>query len=415
MKDVRVRLAVATALLFAIAPSLLADDADEVARFVAALDDGDASVRDEASKTLVYFGKRAEPALQAAIQSADAEVHARAQAVLDEIALDRESGPSAWVRLPEGEPSIDALLCDVARQASRPFDANGVSLAEKTYSGPRGWMSVWEALDFLTRAADCCYEFPFDKQIRLLPGPAPRTPLVHAGPIRIEVVRTRASKEWGPSELVLHVTHEPNARPLCCYDTSALHVDDDAGKTLRHPDYPEWALHERGTAGGADDDLSPAVTLRIPLSHSREELPARLSLRGRIPVLFVREVAELQVDAADQSDHSLRGFEFRIESRRITEKRVCLNMLTSEMGPVIDGQEVLGANEVGTSIVFALRAADGAETPLRGGFGICDAGMVFGSWSATPPGPTPYRLVARVVSKVVTRWIEVDLRDLDLR
>ncbi len=396
-------------------PGLVAgEDQDEIGKVVADLGHDEPAVREEASRVLVFYRERAVAALTAALQSPDTEVRVRAQQALDDIALDRKIGPSAWVRLPEGESSVEALLREIARQGGRTIDRGEVVLDGKSYDGPRGWMAIWEAIDRLTRAADCRYAMRFSRCIRLMAGPAPTTPVVYDGRIRIDVLGALDLSPRGvhwcktrglpprPSMLRVAVRWEPGIAVLAELESRELVLESDERRSLR-VDPSSYELF--GFAGldhdsGDDCEGVHTIVLRVPLKTSRQELPAHSRLHGALRLLSVLDASEEVLEESVRLNE--RGFlPVQFEVTTYAPTPVGIDFPTDRC--------FLGFE------THVLRSGDRRHCPLSF---VCSAGGATHMtcyYLGQPVGPPPYSLFRRVATRVAPRRVEVDLRDLNLR
>lgn len=347
-------------LLLLGSPRLVAgEDQGEIGKLVADLGHDEPAVREEASRTLVFYRDRAVPALTAAMKSPDTEVRVRAQQALDAIALDKRIGPSAWVRLPEGESSVVALLLEVARQGNRSFDHGEVVLEGKTYDGPRGWMPIWQAIDRLTRSADCAYELPFDKAVCLAAGPAPKTPAAFDGAIRFEVMglveASGDTRDPRPTYLSVLVSWEPHVRLLVDTRAGELRLEESTSESLQ-PGRPEGTcLSFSGLHHDSGDDCSFGHRVGLMLATTLEagEIVPHARLRGDLALLTVLDVSEEEVlNALSSHGDTMSARYEKTDSTQYPE------------GLDFPG----GARANGFSVHMVL-SADGEHCPMRAGIG----------------------------------------------
>ncbi len=386
------------------------EDDQEVRRLVAELGHEDAAVREEASRTLVFYRDQGVGPLQQALESADVEVRERARLALDAIELDRRIGPSAWVRLPEGEASIEVLLREVARQAGRSFDRGDVVLEGKRYNGPSGWMPIWQGIDALTSAAGCFYKWPFDAHISLVAGSSLRRPLVHGGGMRIEIVGLEGAPavvvDTGldiprPRRLLFTVRWEPHLRPMVDAHAWGLDLADAQGRPQisRVGQYAMWFA---GLEHDADDDCGPihSLPVHILVSPVSAVEDTHAHLRGALSVLHVLDYSEVRDDGAVR-EHG-RGF-------------YTVSFTVSARSPRPEGLTPADSVSVGPFTTHFVESADGRRCPME--FLIASGGLATQNYAyeVTPVGNPPYTLVERTPTRVITQAIVVDFPDLDLR
>jgi hypothetical protein len=210
-----------TTRLAALCLVLAAVQETDVGRLSEQLGSEDPARRQQAERRLLEIGEPARPELERVSRSQDAEVGARARAILAK--LDREAvrrkflGPAWKVTVPVGEHLLGDLPGLLKPQVPVPIRIPAAAAGARVKIGADA-LTIWE---FLDRVCDAHggLKVPLDRPdgaFELIEGKPARAPTSYSGPFRIWIdqLTLEESSGWRGVRLVYGIAWQPNVDPM---------------------------------------------------------------------------------------------------------------------------------------------------------------------------------------------------------
>lgn len=183
-------------------------------RLVKDLSLDDIPARERAAERLGELGAKARPAVEKLLKSPDPELKARAQSLLEEIALGEGRrallGPPARITLPAGERTFEQIAAAVREQSGVTVGFPAEAAAKTVQAEAKG-LPLWEFLDRVSRAHGGfrpALSQPAEA-VGFEAGPPAPVPVFYTGPFKLWVERLRIERhdsfdqKWARGVLVV--------------------------------------------------------------------------------------------------------------------------------------------------------------------------------------------------------------------
>lgn len=339
--------------------------------------------------------------------------------------VERLTGPSAWITIPEGDVPVADALNLIAEQSHRTFDPVMRSFDGKTWHATGARMPILQALDEVSRAAGESFVEQGDGTIAATGETRGAFLACYDGAFRVMLDTMDVYRVWTPSAkaskafgiIQVYMSWEPHVRVVGIGPFAFEEAADDSGASLippkeaaSPPSMGDW----KGSRGDGDDDFTD-FTLAAPAPAAR-----RIAcLRGRLPVLVEREAASVVFSSpADQVGKTvaLGGVTARLAAFDENEGTVIVTVDVMGKLPPMEGDPVpeWGGTFILARIGAGLANARGEKVGRlhSGGDTSPDVHELQFEWDEVGDGPST--LTLSLTSKVVRRDVKIVFRDVEL-
>ncbi len=331
--------------------------------------------------------------------------------------LERLTGPSAWVTIPEGDlPVADAILL-VAAQSHRMVGPLREPLEGKTWHSTGERMTFLQALDEVSQAAGT--GFRVDEESGIVCGGRPSPVAGHDGGFRfvldeMDVYRTRGpgrdvARSWAAVELLIE--WEPHVQPVAFGRFEVLEATDDQGASLLPPEQPgenaRISLMRR---------YHPSTTARVLIAPPSPGSRRVALFRGRVAVYAERDTKEIIFLAPqDQVGEVVEWEGCRLKLSGLSSSEGTVTATIDVLGdlPGLAGCDLPenGARDPAERIACRL-GADAVEGDLASGDLVApDDYELQYQWEEVGEATCPLKVL--ITSRVVRRDLNVELRDFE--
>lgn len=348
----------------------------------------------------------------------------QAEAQKDDV-VERLTGTSAWVNLPEGDiPVADALRL-VAEQSKRTLATGDAPLAGKTFHADGRTLTLLQALDEVSKAAGVAFDLDGADRISPSKDPQPTLRACYEGAFRVKLEEMSSSRRRSyrggipHSELAvtLRVGWEPHVHVIGIGSFEADEAIDDQGTDLLPREGPSRLPNLAGWTAPFGGDPSYPVTLRLmpPPAEAR----VIHSLRGSVGVIVERDESEISFDKPTEQVGQTRECEkMTLTLLAFKTEAGCVSVSVESKGPPpVLASCGLGPEQQGRVEGFRCTLCDANGKDLGEGSGSrgsegADVSRCDLQWWNVGAGPFVVKLA--IPMRAVRRDLRVEFRDLDL-